>query len=74
MRHTYGQWIVLTASATPFAMGPCEALYVGTAGTIVVTMTDGTSVTIVAAASTFLPIKATALTNIGAATVHALYA
>lgn len=71
---TFARWIAVTAAATPLPGGPCDSLYVGAAGTVTVTLQDGTSCAIPAVAGAILPVKAYAVTSLGAATsVFALY-
>lgn len=71
---TFPLWIAVTAAATPLPCGPCESLYVGAAGTVTVTLQDGSSAAIPAIAGAILPVKAYAVTSLGAATgVFALY-
>jgi hypothetical protein len=70
----FSQWIAVTAGADPLPTGPTESIYVGAAGTITVTTPDGTSAAIPAVAGAILPVKATHITSLGAATgVFALY-
>ena len=69
----YSQWIAVTASADPL-MKPTDAIFVGAAGTITVKTQDGTSVAIPVPAGGYVPVKATHITSLGAATsVFALY-
>lgn len=71
---TYARWLSTTASAAQFAEGPCEGIYVGAAGTITVTLQDGTSCAIPVPAGGYVWIKAYSLTSLGAATsVFRLY-
>jgi hypothetical protein len=53
----------VTASASPLVGGPTDALYVGTAGTLVVTMKSGVSVSFAAIAGAILPIQVTHVTT-----------
>ncbi len=70
----YARWIATTGSATPFGEGPCDAIYVGAAGTVTVTLQDGTSCAIPAVAGGYLYGKFYSATSIGAATgVFRLY-
>lgn len=70
----YSRWIAVTAAATPLATGPTNAIFVGAAGTITFTTQDGTSCAVPAVAGQVLPVKATHITSLGAATsVFALY-
>lgn len=64
----YARWIAVTASATPFPEGPTDAIFVGGAGTITVTLQGGDSVAIPCVAGQELHIKAIAATALGAAT------
>ena len=74
MRVTYSQWIAVAARTSEFPQGPCEMLYVAGAGTLTVIMPDGTSVSLVAIAGSYHPIKASYVSSVGAATgVFALY-
>ncbi len=75
MRTTYARWIAVSAGTAVFAQGPCEVLYVGGAGTLTVVMPDASTVTLVAPAGSYHPIKAAYVSGLGAATnVYALYA
>lgn len=70
----YPRWIAAVASAAVFPEGLCDAIYVGAAGTITVTTQDGTSCAIPAIAGAIIPIRASSLTSLGAATsVFRLY-
>lgn len=70
----YARWIATTASAAQFTEGPCDAIYVGGAGTVTVTLQDGTSCAIPAPAGGYLYGKFYSLTSLGAATsVFRLY-
>lgn len=72
--NSYPRWIAVTASADPFPEGPCDAIYVGAAGTITVTLQDGTSCAIPAIAGGYVYGKFYSLTSLGAATsVFRLY-
>lgn len=62
----YARWVAVTASADAFE--PTDAIYVGTAGTITVTLQGGDSVAIPCAAGQELHIKAIKVTSLGAAT------
>lgn len=74
MRTTYARWVAVAARSSQFPEGPCEQLYVGGAGTLTVIMPDGQSVTLVAIAGSYHPIKASYVSGVGAATsVYALY-
>ena len=74
MEIPYPIWNAVTASADPLVGGPTAAIYVGAAGTITVTLQDGTSVDIPAPAGAYVQVKATHVTSLGAATsVFALY-
>lgn len=70
----FSRWVAATASASALNEGPTDSIYVGAAGTITVKTQDGTSVAIPCVAGVIVPIKATHITSLGAATsVFALY-
>ncbi len=74
MRVTYGCWVVVTALTAQMPSGVCEGFYVGGAGTLTVVMPDASTVTLVAPAGSYHPIKASYVSSLGAATnVYALY-
>ena len=74
MRTTYSRWTPVSAASAAFPEGPCEVLFVGGAGTLTVILTDGSSVTLLAPAGSYHPIKAAYVSNLGSATnVYALY-
>ena len=67
----YPRAVAVTASATALALGPTDALYIGTTGNITVTLQGGDSVTLAVVAGNVLPLK---VTHVTAGTgVHALY-
>ena len=74
MRTTYSNWVAVAARSSQFPEGPCEQLYVGGAGTLTVILQDGRTVTLVAIAGSYHPVKASYVSGVGAATnVYALY-
>lgn len=58
----YPRIIAVTASADALAQGPTDALYIGGAGNITVTLQGGNSVTLAVIAGALLPFKVTHVT------------
>lgn len=70
----YARWVAVTAGADALPQGPTDAIYVGAAGTVTMTLQGGNSVAIPAIAGATLLVKATHVTSLGAATsVFACY-
>ena len=67
----YPRIVAVTASATALAEGPTDALYIGSAGNITVTLQGGNSVTLAVIAGALLPFKVTHVTS--GSGVSALY-
>lgn len=70
----YARWIATTGSPSQFTEGACDAIYVGGAGTVTVTLQDTTSCVIPVPAGGYLYGKFFSCTSVGAATsVFRLY-
>jgi len=69
----YPRIVDVSVSADPLAGGPTDALYIGGAGNITVTLQGGNSVSLAVIAGALLPLKVTHVTAATATGVKALY-
>jgi len=74
MQIPYTRVVAVAARTAQFPEGLCDALYIGAAGTLTIVLQGGNSVALPCIAGQTLPIKASYVSSLGAATsVFAFY-
>lgn len=70
-----GAFVAVTASATPFAGGPCRGIYIGVTGDVTITDRTGAAITFVGLqAGVIHPIQASAITALAGGAASAVIA